>query len=72
MTTLGDFFFKRSIIKAEVSRKKGIRSSQLNGTIWNKFIKQNANVLVFDALAIKLDLTSLLTRFFGILNLNRN
>jgi putative transcriptional regulator len=70
MTRLGEYLNKKSIKKAEVSRKTGISPSRLSELALNKSTNLKAEELYLIALAIDVDPTIILSEIFGHLTLS--
>ena len=69
MTRLGELLAKKSVNKAEVSRRTGINPSRLSELSHNTTTKLRANELYLIALAIDLEPTDVLFELCGHLNL---
>lgn len=72
MTKLGEFLSKKSINKAEVSRRTGISQSRLSELAWNESTKLRADELYLIALAIDIEPTILLNELCINLKLQTN
>lgn len=72
MTILGEFLLKKSIKKAEVSRKTGISTSRLSELSRSETAKLKAEELFLIALAIDVSPDEILNRIFGHLQLKKN
>lgn len=70
MTNLGEFFKKKSVNKAEISRKTGISSSRLSELSLNSSTKLRADELYLIALAIDISPIEILDQTCGHLKLN--
>ena len=70
MTKLGLYLAKKSINKAEVSRKTGISKSRLSQLSSNETTKLRADELYAIALAIDVDPCEVLTELYGDTELN--
>ncbi|MBD1385418.1 helix-turn-helix transcriptional regulator [Mucilaginibacter rigui] len=64
MTNLGLFLAKKSVNKAEISRKTGISKSRLSELSMNNSTKLRADELYLIALAIDVDPKELLNHLF--------
>lgn len=71
MTVLGEFLSKKSINKADVSRKTGISTSRLSELSRNESTKLKAEELFLIALAIDVEPNEILNKVFGHLKLNK-
>ncbi|MFD0795158.1 helix-turn-helix domain-containing protein [Mucilaginibacter litoreus] len=69
MTQLGLYLAKKSVNKAEISRKTGISKSRLSELSMNPSTKLRADELYLIALAIDVDPTELLNHLFTDLKL---
>jgi len=69
MTKLGEFLTRKSINKAEVSRRTGISQSRLSELALNSTTKLQAKELYLIALAIDVDATEMLKEVCGHLTL---
>lgn len=70
MTNLGLFLAKKSVNKAEISRKTGISKSRLSELSMNSSTKLRAEELYLIALAIDADPCEILKHLFKDLKLN--
>lgn len=71
MTFLGKYLTYKSINKAEVSRKTGIRKSRLSQLSTNDTTNLKAEELYLIAKAIDSDANEILERIYGHLKLNK-
>lgn len=71
MTDLGLFLSKKSIKKADVSRKTGISTSRLSELSRNKTTVLKAEELYLIALAIDVDPTEILEKICSHLKINK-
>ena len=71
MTLLGDYFLKKSINKAEVSRKTGISTPRLSELSNKKNAKLRVDELYLIALAIDVEPTEMLSVLCKHLKLNK-
>lgn len=71
MTVLGNFLLKKSIKKADVSRKTGISTSRLSELSRNETTKLKAEELFLIALAIDVEPTEILNKVCGHLKLKK-
>lgn len=71
MTVLGDFLSKKSIKKADVSRKTGISTSRLSELSRNKTTKLKADELFLIALAIDVPPIEILNKVCNHLKLKK-
>lgn len=71
MTLLGKYLTDKSINKAEVSRKTGIRKSRLSQLSTNDGTNLKAEELYLIAKAIDSDTNEILDRLYGHLKLNK-
>lgn len=65
MTSLGEFLSKKSIKKAEVSRKTGISTSRLSELTRNESTKLKAKELFLITLAIDVEPSEILNKVCG-------
>lgn len=70
MTLFGEYLNKKSIKKAEVSRKTGISPSRLSELALNESTNLKAEELYLVALAIDVDPSIILKEIFGHLTLS--
>lgn len=70
MTKFGEYLNKKSIKKAEVSRKTGISPSRLSELALNESTNLKAEELYLVALAIDVDPSIILKEIFGHLTLS--
>lgn len=70
MTRLGDFLEKKSIKKADVSRKTGISASRMSELTNNETTRLTADELYLISLAIDLDPGLIINDICGHLKLN--
>lgn len=70
MTKFGEYLTKKSIKKAEVSRKTGISQSRLSELALNESTNLKAEELYLVALAIDVDPSIILKEIFGHLTLS--
>lgn len=71
MTVLGEFLLKKSIKKADVSRKTGISTSRLSELSRNNTTKLKADELFLIALAIDVPPNEILNKVCGHLKLKK-
>ena len=71
MTKLGELLSKKSINKAEVSRRTGISQSRLSELAWNQSTKLRADELYLIALAIDVLPSEVLKEVCGHLTLEK-
>lgn len=71
MTFLGKYLTDKSINKAEVSRKTGIRKSRLSQLSTKENTNLKAEELYLIAKAIDVDANEILERIYGHLKLNK-
>jgi putative transcriptional regulator len=69
MTTLGDYFLKKSLNKANISRITGIKATRLTHLSRKESAKLTAEELHLIALAIGIEPTEILTELYGHLKL---
>ena len=72
MTRLGQFLKKKSVNKAEVSRRTGISKSRLSELSTNEKTRLQAEELYLIALAIDIDPCELLNEIYGDLKLEKS
>lgn len=65
MTNLGKYLFKKSVNKAEVSRRTGLSKARLNELTLNKKTKLRADELYLIALAINVEPCEVLKEVCG-------
>ncbi len=69
MTSLGKYFLEKSLNKANISRKTGIKTSRLSNLSTKESAKLTAEELHLIALAIDVEPTEILTELYGHLKL---
>ena len=69
MTKLGKYFINKSLNKANISRKTGIKASRLSHLSRKESTKLTAEELHLIALAIDVEPTEILTKLYGHLKL---
>jgi lambda repressor-like predicted transcriptional regulator len=69
MTKLGKYFMNKSLNKANISRKTGIKTSRLSHLSRKESAKLTAEELHLIALAIGVEPTEILTELYGHLKL---
>jgi len=69
MTTLGKYFLKKSLNRANISRKTGIKTSRLSHLSRKESAKLTAAELYLIALAIEIEPTKILDELYGHLKL---
>lgn len=69
MTTLGEYFLKKSLNKANISRRTGIKATRLTHLSRKKSAKLTAEELHLISLAIEVEPIEILSELYGHLKL---